>query len=95
MLDTGRQLIAGVHWNSIMRQWQATLEDQTGTMAEYHDCLLDAVASRLRFEKEYWITGGSKAIICALEQENAELRARIEFLELNLTTHAIAGWQTH
>jgi hypothetical protein len=52
MLDTGRQLIAGVQWNSIMRQWQATLEDQTGTMAEYHDSLLDAVASRLRFEKK-------------------------------------------
>ena len=88
--------IDGVNWHQTKSLWTTTLKKRSGgTRTEFHDCLLDAVASRLRFEKKYWIDGGAKAIICALEQENMTLRERINYLELKIATNAYAGWQIH
>jgi len=96
MHEPAHVVIDGVNWHQKQRQWATTLKKRSGGVrTEFHDCLLNAVASRLRFEKEYWIDGGVKAIICALEQENMSLRERINDLELKITTNAYAGWQIH
>ena len=96
MRNRDNAVAVGVHWHERKCQWMTTLENPSGgTRTEFHDCLLDAVASRLRFEKKYWITGGMKAMIFALEQENTELRQRIRSLEFRVATTPSGGWTMH
>ena len=84
----------GVVWDEGTGRWVTLLYGQSGASStEVHDNLLDAVASRLRFERTVNVAGEAGDLIRALEQENRDLRKRIHYLEVNLATSSYAGWQ--